>query len=182
MKPGASRHPSSPALARSGRGAVRMAHRLDDTRSGAVTDESTVAVPEDEDVAARIPLLRRRRSCWRWWLRSHRSEYGGAGGTSRARERRSGSQLTCMGFFLSSGCFLGFAHRSGPPRRASIPVLALEAQPPTGLPSRPTCRGAGPLQVLKTRGFVGDSRQAGPVRPVYNADQPITALKGTGIP
>jgi hypothetical protein len=71
-----------------------MAHRLDDTRSGAVTDESTVAVPEDEEVAARIPLLRRRRSCWRWWLRSHRSEYGGAGGTSRARERRSGSQLT----------------------------------------------------------------------------------------
>src|ERR1700676_1568777 len=70
---------------------------------------------------------------------------------------------------------------SGPPQRASIPVLALEAQPPTGLPSRPTCRGAGPLQVLKTRGFVGDSRQAGPVRPVYNDDQPITALKGTGI-
>ena len=35
--------------------------------------------------------------------------------------------------------------------------------------------------MLKTRGFVGDSRQAGPVRPVYNADQPITALKGTGI-
>src|SRR5229473_2862376 len=70
---------------------------------------------------------------------------------------------------------------SGPPQRASIPVLALEAQPPTGLPSRPTCRGAGPLQVLKTRGFAGDSRQASPVRPVYNADQPITALKGTGI-
>jgi hypothetical protein len=23
--------------------------------------------------------------------------------------------------------------------------------PPTGLPSRPTCRGAGPLQVLKTQ-------------------------------
>src|SRR5438445_10229996 len=40
---------------------------------------------------------------------------------------------------------------SGPPQRASIPVLALEAQPPTGLPSRPTCRGAGPFQVLKTR-------------------------------
>src|ERR1700730_10373973 len=70
---------------------------------------------------------------------------------------------------------------SGPPHRASIPVLALEAQPPTGLPSRPTCRGAGPLQVLTTRGFAGDSRQASPVRPVYNADQPITALKGTGI-
>src|ERR1700680_420757 len=68
----------------------------------------------------------------------------------------------------------------GPPQRASIPVLALEARPPTGLSSRPTCRGAGPLQVLKTRGFVSDSRQAGPVRPVYNADQPITALKGTG--
>src|SRR6476646_2054927 len=70
---------------------------------------------------------------------------------------------------------------SGPPQRSSIPVLALEAQPPTGLPSRSTCRGAGPLQVLKTRGFEGDSRQAGPVRPVYNADPPITALKGTGI-
>src|SRR5438132_11030008 len=70
---------------------------------------------------------------------------------------------------------------SGPPQRASIPVLALEAQPPTGLPSRPTCRGAGPLQVLKTRGFSGNSRQAGPVRPVYNANRPIAALKGTGI-
>src|SRR5260221_14230118 len=54
-------------------------------------------------------------------------------------------------------------------------------RPPTRLPSRPTCRGAGPLQVLKTRGFAGESRQASPVRPVYNADQPITALKGTGI-
>src|SRR5438477_8402916 len=49
---------------------------------------------------------------------------------------------------------------SGPPQRASIPVLALEAQPPTGLPSRPTCRGAGPLQVLRTQ----DSR-ATPGRP-----------------
>src|SRR6202040_1536438 len=72
------------------------------------------------------------------------------------------------------------SHTSGPPQRASIPVLALEAQPPTGLPSRSTCRGAGPLQVLKTRGFEGDSRQAGPVRPLYNADQPRNALKGTG--
>ena len=53
--------------------------------------------------------------------------------------------------------------------------------PESGLPSQPTCRGAGPLQVLKTRGFAGDSRQASPVRPVYNADQPITALKGTGF-
>src|SRR6516162_2724531 len=49
---------------------------------------------------------------------------------------------------------------SGPPQRASIPVLALEAQPPTGLLLRPTCRGAGPLQVLKH----GDSR-ATPGRP-----------------
>src|SRR4029077_13847373 len=48
----------------------------------------------------------------------------------------------------------------GPPQRASIPVLALEAQPPTGLPSRPTYRGAGPFQVLKTQ----DSR-ATPGRP-----------------
>jgi hypothetical protein len=52
---------------------------------------------------------------------------------------------------------------SGPSQRASIPVLALETQPPTGLPSRPTCRGAGPLQVLKTRRFSGNSRHAGPV-------------------
>ena len=35
-----------------------------------------------------------------------------------------------------------------------------EAQPPTGLPLRPTCRGAGPFQVLKTQ----DS-QATPGRP-----------------
>ena len=82
--------------------------------------------------------------------------------------------LPCLGPPLAS-------LTSGPPQRASIPVLALEAQPPTGLPSRPTCRGADPLQVLKTRGFADDSRQASPVRPVYNADQPITALKGTGI-
>src|SRR6266404_7778250 len=72
-------------------------------------------------------------------------------------------------------------HLSGPPQRASIPVLALEAQPPTGLPSRPTYRGADPLQVLETQGFSGNSRQAGPVRPVYNAYQPMPALKGTGI-
>src|SRR6476659_8739831 len=83
--------------------------------------------------------------------------------------------------FRHAQALLSHPSHSGPPQRASIPVLALEAQPPTGLPSRSTCRGAGPLQVLKTRGFEGDSRQAGPVRPVYNADQPITALKGTGI-
>src|SRR6476659_7829779 len=75
------------------------------------------------------------------------------------------------------------SHPSHPGRRNERQSLslALEAQPRTGLPSRSTCRGGGPLQVLKTRGFEGDSRQAGPVRPVYNADQPITALKGTGI-
>src|SRR5215472_3336411 len=83
--------------------------------------------------------------------------------------------------FRHAQALLSHQHTSGPPQRASIPVRALEAQPPTGLPSRPTCRGAGPLQVLKTRGFAGDSRQASPVWPVYNADQPITALKGTGI-
>src|SRR5215475_3356618 len=83
--------------------------------------------------------------------------------------------------FRHAQALLSHQHTSGPPQRASIPVRALEAQPPTGLPSRPTCRGAGPLQVLKTQGFAGDSRQASPVWPVYNADQPITALKGTGI-
>jgi hypothetical protein len=72
-------------------------------------------------------------------------------------------------------------HSSGPPKRASIPVLAVNAQPPSGLPSRPTCGGAGPLQVLKIRGFWGNSKQPRPVRPVYTADQPIAVLKGTGI-
>ena len=28
------------------------------------------------------------------------------------KRRKSGSQLTCMGLFLSSGCFLGFTHSS----------------------------------------------------------------------
>src|SRR6267378_2027568 len=70
---------------------------------------------------------------------------------------------------------------SGPPQRPSIPVLALEAQPPTGLPSRPTCRGAGPLEVLKTQ----DSR-ATPGRPARSGQSTIPTsqqplLKGTGI-
>jgi hypothetical protein len=70
---------------------------------------------------------------------------------------------------------------SGPPQRVSIPVLALEAQPPTGLPSRPTCRGAGPLEVLKTQ----DSR-ATPGRPARSGQSTIPTsqqplLKGTGI-
>jgi hypothetical protein len=38
--------------------------------------------------------------------------------------------------------------------------------------------GAPDLVVLTLTEFAG---QASPVRPVYNADQPITALKGTGI-
>src|SRR5467141_4441743 len=43
------------------------------------------------------------------------------------------------------------------------------------LPGRRSLSGA------QNTGFAGYSRQAGPVRPVYNTDQPITALKGTGI-
>jgi hypothetical protein len=46
-----------------------------------------------------------------------------------------------------------------PPRRGSKAPLR-NSVIPTGLPSRPTCRGAGPLQVLKTQ----DSR-ATPGRP-----------------
>src|SRR6266478_249184 len=42
----------------------------------------------------------------------------------------------------------------------------------------PRCRS---LPGAQNTGFAGYSRQAGPVRPVYNTDQPITALKGTGI-
>ena|SRR6516162_590462 len=106
------------------------------------------------------------------------------GGIDQAKPAGSGSPSRCQQTIQSLPPCSGppFAsHSSGPPQRASIPVLALEAQPPTGLPSGPTCRGAGPLQVLKTRGFAGDFRQASPVRPVYNADQPITAVKGTGI-
>src|SRR6266403_5334671 len=42
----------------------------------------------------------------------------------------------------------------------------------------PGCRSASGAQ---NTGFAGYSRRAGPVRLVYNADQPLTALKGTGI-
>ena len=45
-------------------------------------------------------------------------------------------------------------------------LLALEAQPPTGLPSRPTGRGAGPPKVVEPQGWVGYSRPVGPVGPV----------------
>ena len=41
-------------------------------------------------------------------------------------------------------------------------------QPPTGLPSRPTCRGTGPHQALGAQGSIGCSRQAGPAAPVYS--------------
>src|SRR5437016_9422534 len=65
--------------------------------------------------------------------------------------------------------------------RGFAPDSSLEAQPPTGLPSRPTCRGAGPFEVLKTQ----DSR-ATPGRPARFGQStmptsPIGALKGTGI-
>ena len=71
---------------------------------------------------------------------------------------------------------------SGPPRRLSIPVPALSARPPTGLPSRPSCRGTSPQQVLAAQGTLGCSRQAGPVPLVYNADQAHGRMKGTGDP
>jgi hypothetical protein len=46
-------------------------------------------------------------------------------------------------------------------RRLPI-LLALEAQPPTGLPSRPTGRGTGPPKVVEPQGWVGYSRPVGP--------------------
>ena len=46
---------------------------------------------------------------------------------TRARSRKSGSHVTCMGLFLSSGCFLGFAHRSlfGAGKAVLRPVAAI---------------------------------------------------------
>src|SRR6266550_5682124 len=69
---------------------------------------------------------------------------------------------------------------SGPPQRASIPVLARSATShrTSVAADPPGCRSSRGAQ---NTGFAGYSRQAGPVRPVYNTDQPITALKGTGI-
>ena len=50
----------------------------------------------------------------------------------------------------------------------------------TGFLSRPTRPGAGPLQVLKTRGFFGDSRQPRPGP--TNDDQPIAAFEAVQGP
>src|SRR6266853_154899 len=51
-----SRHPSSPALARSGRWAVRMARRLYNARSGAVTDETRAPVANRGAITVSIML------------------------------------------------------------------------------------------------------------------------------
>jgi xanthine dehydrogenase YagR molybdenum-binding subunit len=41
-------------------------------------------------------------------------------------------------------------------------------------------RGTCPPQALEAQGAMGGSRKVGPVRPVYNADRLMDALKGTG--
>jgi hypothetical protein len=75
--------------------------------------------------------------------------------------------------------------RTALPERGKVlsmcPVRSVTYVSGRSLPPRPTCPGAGPLQVLKIRGFSGNSRQAGPLRPVYNANRLIAASKGTGI-
>src|SRR6516165_11312784 len=58
--------------------------------------------------------------------------------------------------------------QGGPPRRLSVPVLALAAQTSYWTSSRPLCRGTGPTMVLVARGANGSSRQIGPT-PAYNA-------------
>src|SRR5208283_2127247 len=67
----------------------------------------------------------------------------------------------------------------GPPRCRSIPVLALQAQLPTGLASRPTRRGTRPPQVLMAQGAKGRSRQAGPSSQSTNQTR-SGRVKGTG--
>src|SRR5208283_6051745 len=67
----------------------------------------------------------------------------------------------------------------GPPRCRSIPVLALLAQLPTGLASRPTHRGTRPPQVLTAQGANGRSRQAGPSGQSTNKTS-FEHVKGTG--
>ena len=67
----------------------------------------------------------------------------------------------------------------GPPRCRSIPVLALQAQLPTGLASRPTRRGTRPPQVLMAQGAKGRSRQAGPSDQSTNKTS-SEHVKGTG--
>src|SRR5260221_6341193 len=55
-----------------------------------------------------------------------------------------------------------------------------EARLPTGLASRPTCRGTCPPQVLEAQGAKGRSRLAGPYRQVYCIDELTDDMKGTG--
>src|SRR5258708_18143642 len=55
-----------------------------------------------------------------------------------------------------------------------------EARLPTGLASRPTCRGTCPPQVLEAQGAKGRSRLAGPYRQVYRIDELTDDMKGTG--
>src|SRR6185369_14888827 len=57
--------------------------------------------------------------------------------------------------------------QGGPPRRSSIPVLALEAQTSYWTSSRPLCRGTGPTMVLAARGGHGGSRQIGPAASLH---------------
>src|SRR6266481_3134932 len=56
-----------------------------------------------------------------------------------------------------------------------------EARLPTGLASRPTCRGTCPPQVLEAQGAKGRSRLAGPCRQVYRIDELTDDMKGTGV-
>src|SRR5260221_36444 len=56
-----------------------------------------------------------------------------------------------------------------------------EARLPTGLASRPTCRGTCPPQVLEAQGAKGRSRLAGPYRQVYCIDELTDDMKGTGV-
>src|SRR5258705_9310492 len=55
-----------------------------------------------------------------------------------------------------------------------------EARLPTGLASRPTCRGTCPPQVLEAQGAKGRSRLAGPCWQVYRIDELTDDMKGTG--
>src|SRR3984893_1806307 len=76
-----------------------------------------------------------------------------------------------------------------PSRVTDIRAAATSVNPCTGARSAPShgtsvaadLPGRRPPSGAQNTGFAGYSRQAGPVRPVYNTDQPITALRGTGI-
>src|ERR1700730_8588811 len=69
----------------------------------------------------------------------------------------------------------------GPPRCSSVPVLALEAQLPTGLTSRPTHRDTCPHQVLIGTGVKGLLPVGWPVQPVYQIKTGRERVKGTGV-